>query len=115
MVHISALPPLDYLQAVVAAASLGSPPWRAFLRVTMPLISRGVLTGAIFSFIVSFDEVVLALFLRSPVFHTMPVQMYNSVTVEIDPTISAASSLMVVATTIVFVLPQLLRGRARRR
>lgn len=102
-------------QLLRAAASLGSPPWRAFVRVTMPLISRGILTGAIFSFIVSFDEVVLALFLRSPVFQTMPVQMYNSVTVEIDPTISAASSLMVVAVTIVFLLPQLLRGRPRRR
>ncbi|MBB2744040.1 UNVERIFIED_ORG: putative spermidine/putrescine transport system permease protein [Microbispora rosea subsp. rosea] len=102
-------------QLLRAASSLGSSPSRAFVRVTMPLISRGILTGAIFAFIVSFDEVVLALFLRSPVFQTMPVQMYNSVTVEIDPTISAASSLMVVAVTIIFLLPQLLRGRARRR
>jgi putative spermidine/putrescine transport system permease protein len=98
-----------------AAASLGSSPSRAFVRVTMPLISRGILTGGIFAFIVSFDEVVLALFLRSPLFQTMPVQMYNSVTVEIDPTISAASSLMVVAVTIIFLLPQLLRGRGGRR
>jgi len=98
-----------------AAASLGSSPGRAFVRVTMPLISRGILTGAIFAFIVSFDEVVLALFLRSPVFQTMPVQMYNSVTVEIDPTISAASSIMVVAVTVIFLLPPLLRGRGRRR
>ncbi|GAA0338692.1 ABC transporter permease [Actinoallomurus spadix] len=98
-----------------ASASLGASPWRSFVRVTMPLISRGILTGAIFAFIVSFDEVVIALFLRSPQFQTMPVQMYNSVTVEIDPTISAASSLMVVAVTIIFLVPQLLRGRARRR
>ncbi len=95
-----------------ASASLGASPLRSFVRVTMPLISRGILTGGIFAFIVSFDEVVIALFLRSPLFQTMPVQMYNSVTVEIDPTISAASSLMVVAVTIIFVLPQLLRGRA---
>ena len=95
-----------------ASASLGASPLTSFVRVTMPLISRGVLTGAIFAFIVSFDEVVIALFLRSPLFQTMPVQMYNSVTVEIDPTISAASSLMVVAVTIIFILPQLLRGRA---
>jgi len=98
-----------------ASASLGASPLTSFVRVTMPLISRGVLTGAIFAFIVSFDEVVIALFLRSPLFQTMPVQMYNSVTVEIDPTISAASSLMVVAVTIIFILPQLLRGRAGRR
>ncbi|PRY35692.1 ABC transporter permease [Umezawaea tangerina] len=98
-----------------ASASLGASPLRSFVRVTMPLISRGILTGAIFAFIVSFDEVVIALFLRSPLFQTMPVQMYNSVTVEIDPTISAASSLMVLAVTIIFILPQLLRGRAGRR
>jgi putative spermidine/putrescine transport system permease protein len=98
-----------------ASASLGASPLTSFVRVTMPLISRGILTGAIFAFIVSFDEVVIALFLRSPLFQTMPVQMYNSVTVEIDPTISAASSLMVVAVTIIFILPQLLRGRAGRR
>jgi putative spermidine/putrescine transport system permease protein len=98
-----------------ASASLGASPARTFVRVTMPLISRGILTGAIFAFIVSFDEVVIALFLRSPLFQTMPVQMYNSVTVEIDPTISAASSLMVVAVTFIFLLPQLLRGRRRRR
>ncbi|MCS7475854.1 ABC transporter permease [Umezawaea endophytica] len=95
-----------------ASASLGASPLTSFVRVTLPLISRGVLTGGIFAFIVSFDEVVIALFLRSPLFQTMPVQMYNSVTVEIDPTISAASSLMVVAVTIIFILPLLLRGRA---
>jgi len=98
-----------------ASASLGATPLRSFARVTMPLISRGILTGGIFAFIVSFDEVVIALFLRSPLFQTMPVQMYNSVTVEIDPTISAASSLMVVTVTVIFLLPQLLRGRGRRR
>lgn len=102
-------------QLLKASASLGAPPLRSFVRVTVPLISRGILTGAIFAFIVSFDEVVIALFLRSPLFQTLPVQMYNSVTVEIDPTISAASSLMVVAVTIIFLLPQLLRGRRRRR
>ncbi|MFS8198315.1 ABC transporter permease [Streptomyces sp. CWNU-52B] len=102
-------------QLLKASASLGASPLRSFVRVTMPLISRGILTGAIFAFIVSFDEVVIALFLRSPTFQTMPVQMYNSVTVEIDPTISAASSLMVVAVTVVFILPQLRRGRRGRR
>ncbi|MDQ0772076.1 putative spermidine/putrescine transport system permease protein [Streptomyces aurantiacus] len=102
-------------QLLKASASLGASPLRSFVRVTMPLISRGILTGAIFAFIVSFDEVVIALFLRSPTFQTMPVQMYNSVTVEIDPTISAASSLMVVAVTIIFILPQLRRGRRGRR
>jgi putative spermidine/putrescine transport system permease protein len=81
----------------------------------MPLISRGIVTGAIFAFVTSFDEVVIALFLRSPTFQTLPVQMYNSVTVEIDPTISAASSLIVVAVTIIFLVPQLLGARKKTR
>lgn len=98
-----------------ASASLGASPARTFARVTLPLISRGILTGAIFAFVTSFDEVVIALFLRSPTFQTLPVQMYNSVTVEIDPTIAASSSLVVVSVTVILVLPQLVRRRRARR
>jgi putative spermidine/putrescine transport system permease protein len=97
-----------------ASASLGGSPVRSFVRVTMPLISRGILTGAIFAFVTSFDEVVIALFIRSPTFQTLPVQMYNSVTVEIDPTIAASSSLIVVTVTIIFLMPQLFGAKKRR-
>ncbi|MGP3534698.1 ABC transporter permease [Microbacterium sp. RD1] len=97
----------------LASASLGAPPLRTFLRITMPLISRGIFTGAIFAFVTSFDEVVIALFLRSPTFQTLPVQMYNSVTVEIDPTIAASSSLVVVAVTAVFLLPLVVRRKKK--
>jgi putative spermidine/putrescine transport system permease protein len=96
-----------------ASASLGASPARTFLRVTMPLIGRGVTTGAIFAFVTSFDEVVIALFLHSASFQTLPVQMYNSVTAEIDPTISASSSVVVLAGTILVLLPQIVRRRAR--
>ncbi|CAN5308362.1 ABC transporter permease [soil metagenome] len=98
-----------------ASASLGASPIRSFLRVTMPLISRGIITGAIFAFVTSFDEVVIALFLRSPTFQTLPVQMYNSVTYELDPTISASSSLVVVVVTIIFLVPQLVGNRKKTR
>jgi putative spermidine/putrescine transport system permease protein len=98
-----------------ASASLGASPFRSFARVTLPLISRGVLTGAIFAFVTSFDEVVIALFLRSPTFQTLPVQMYNSVTFELDPTISASSSLVVVAVTIIFLVPLLIGNRKKTR
>jgi putative spermidine/putrescine transport system permease protein len=96
-----------------ASASLGAPPLRTFLRVTMPLISRGILTGAIFAFVTSFDEVVIALFLRSPTFQTLPVQMYNSVTVEVDPTIAAASSLVVTVITVICLVPQFVGRRKK--
>lgn len=98
-----------------ASASLGASPLRSFIRVTMPLISRGILTGAIFAFVTSFDEVVIALFLRSPTFQTLPVQMYNSVTYELDPTVSASSSLVVVVVTIIFLVPQLVGNRKKSR
>ena len=96
-----------------ASASLGSPPLRTFRRVTMPLISRGIVTGAIFAFVTSFDEVVIALFLRAPDFQTMPVQMYNSVTFELDPTIAAASSLVVIVVTATCFAVQILGSRSK--
>ena len=102
-------------QLLRAAASLGASPVRSFLRITAPLISRGILTGAIFAFVTSFDEVVIALFLHSPTFQTLPVQMYNSVTADIDPTISAASSLIVVIVTLLFLVPLIFRRPDRNR
>lgn len=100
-------------QLLRASGSLGATPWRSFLTITMPLISRGIVTGAVFAFVTSFDEVVVALFLRSPSFQTLPVQMYNSVTVEIDPTIAAASSIIVVIVTLIFLVPQLVTPKKR--
>lgn len=89
-----------------ASASLGASPLRTFWTVTMPLVRRGIVTGAVFAFVTSFDEVVIALFLRSPTFQTLPVQMYNSVTVQVDPTIAAASSVVVVAVTVLCLAAQ---------
>ena len=97
-----------------ASASLGATPVRTFIRITAPLISRGIVTGAIFAFVTSFDEVVIAVFIHSPTFQTLPVQMYNSVTAEIDPTISAASSLIVVVVALLFLAPLAFRRRKGR-
>jgi putative spermidine/putrescine transport system permease protein len=97
-----------------AAASLGASPRRAFTTVTLPLISRGVATGAVLAFVTSFDEVVIALFIRAPDFQTLPVQMYNSVTVEIDPTVAASSSLIVTTVSIVLLVGMVV-GFTRRR
>lgn len=96
-----------------ASASLGAPPARTFLRVTMPLIRRGIVTGAVFAFVTSFDEVVIALFLRSPTFQTLPVQMYNSATYEVDPTIAAASSLVATVVTVLCLVLLLVGSRKK--
>lgn len=97
----------------LAAASLGAPFLTRLRRVTLPLVLPGVLSGAVFAFVTSFDEVVVALYLQSPQTRTLPVRMYTSVTSETDPTIAAASSVVIVVTTLVILLPQLLRGRDR--
>lgn len=90
-----------------ASASLGADPLTTFRRVTLPLLMPGVLSGFIFAFVSSFEEVVIALFLQTPDLRTLPVQMYNSITLQIDPTIAAASSLIVVTTTALLLIAQL--------
>ncbi|MFG1610584.1 ABC transporter permease subunit [Actinoplanes sp. NPDC049265] len=96
------------------AAVLGASPSSAFRRVTLPLVLPGILSGAVLAFVTSLDEVVIALFLQAPGAITLPVQMFNSVTVQIDPTISAASSLMVVLVSVPILFAQL-RGPAQKR
>ena len=68
-----------------AAANLGAGPVATLTQVTLPLIMPGVLAGAVFAFIGSFDEVVLSVFLSSPSLQTLPVMMFNAVTRELDP------------------------------
>jgi putative spermidine/putrescine transport system permease protein len=97
------------------AASLGATPVSAFRRVTLPLVLPGILSGAVLAFVTSLDEVVIALFLQAPGAITLPVQMFNSVTVQIDPTISAASSLMVVLVSVPVLLAQVVGARRGRR
>jgi len=93
----------------IASASLGASMLTTFRRITVPLLAPGVLSGFVFAFVTSFDEIVVALFLQTPDIRTLPVQMYDAITLEIDPTIAAASSLIVVVTTIILLLPQLAR------
>ena len=94
-----------------AAAGLGAPPWSVFRRVTLPLALPGIASGAVLAFVSSLDEVVVALFLQAPGAITLPVQMFSSVTVQIDPTISAASSLMVVGVSVPILLAQVAGAR----
>lgn len=93
----------------LAAQNLGANPLTTFRRVTLPLILPGVLSGALFAFITSFDEVVVALFIQSPDVRTLPVQMFTSVTREVDPTIAAASTMILVLTTALLTLFALAR------
>lgn len=102
----------------LAAASLGASPGSTFMRVTLPIILPGVLGGAAFAFVTSLDEVVMALFLSDPMKRTIPVKMFQTIE-DIDPTIAAASVVILTATTIMiviaFVATQSSRKRTQRR
>lgn len=87
-----------------AASSLGANEWHVLRRVTLPLLLPGILTGLVLAFVASIDEVVISLFLYSPGFETLPVHMYRAIVFGIDPTIAAASTLLIVVTTLALTL-----------
>ena len=99
-----------------AGASLGAGAWSRFRRIVLPLIAPSVLSGALFAFITSFDEVLVSLFLQSPFLRTLPLKMFSSIQDQIDPTIAAAASLIfIVATAIVLLnaIPRKKKGARR--
>jgi len=97
-----------------AAMNLGANRLRTFWRVTLPIIRPGVISAAIFAFIVSFDEVIIAMFLSSPTTATLPKQMWDGIRQEIDPTIAAVSTLVIVGSVALLLLAEVLRGQAQR-
>jgi putative spermidine/putrescine transport system permease protein len=96
----------------LAAANLGATPARSFFRITLPIIFPGVLAGAIFSFITSWDEVVVAIFLTSARFRTLPVRMWEQVRQVVDPTVAAVATTLLVVTTALLLLLLVVRRQA---
>lgn len=80
-----------------AARNLGAGWWRTFFLVTLPLIRPGLLAGAMISFIISFDELVVTLFLAGPGLETVPVRIYSYIEFNTDPTVSAISATLIAA------------------
>lgn len=99
---------------VRAAASMGANPVTTFFKVQMPLIVPGVVSGALFAFITSFDEVVVVLFLGSAGQKTLPWQMFTGLREQISPTILAVASLMVAISIALLTVLELLRRRSER-
>jgi putative spermidine/putrescine transport system permease protein len=97
-----------------AALSLGATPGGTFFQVTLPLIRPGVLVGALFAFITSFDELVVALFLSGSGAITLPRRMWDDLRFQIDPTIAAVSTLTIVLTAALLAGAHLLRRRSER-
>ena len=97
-----------------AAASLGAPPVTTFRRVTLPLILPGVLSGAVFAFAASFDEVVVALLLAGPGQRTLPRQMFAGINDNISLTITAAATMLIAVSLVLMVAVGQLRRRSER-
>jgi len=97
-----------------AAASLGANPITTFFKVQMPLIVPGVVSGALFAFITSFDEVVVVLFMGSARQKTLPWQMFTGLREQISPTILAVATIMVVISIVLLTVLEVLRRRSER-
>jgi putative spermidine/putrescine transport system permease protein len=97
-----------------AAASLGASPIRTFRLVSLPLILPGVISGALFAFVMSFDEVVVVLFVASYDQRTIPLQMWNGIREQISPTILSVATILVVFSITQLTVIELLRRRSER-
>ena len=97
-----------------AAASLGSNPVNTFRKITLPLIMPGVISGALFAFVTSFDEVIVVLFLAGLENTTIPIQMWVGLREQLSPTILAVATCLIIMSTLILVSAELLRRRSDR-
>ena len=97
-----------------AAANLGATPTRTFFKVIVPLILPGVVSGALFAFITSFDEVIVIQFVGSYEQRTIPWQMFSGIREQISPTILAVATLLVCISILLLFSVELLRRRGER-
>jgi putative spermidine/putrescine transport system permease protein len=97
-----------------AAANLGADPVRTFFKVIVPLILPGVISGALFAFITSFDEVVIILFVGSVDQRTIPWQMFSGIRENISPTILAVATLLILFSITLLTTIEFLRRRSEK-
>jgi putative spermidine/putrescine transport system permease protein len=97
-----------------AGSGLGAAGHTVFFKVVMPLILPGVVSGALFAFVTSFDEVVVVYFIGSAELRTLPRQMFSGIREMISPTITAAATVLVILSTLMLIAVELLRRRSER-
>lgn len=97
-----------------AAASLGAPPLTAFFRVTMPLIAPGLISGGLFAFATSFDEVIVVLFIGGPGQRTLPREIFDGIREHVTPAITAVATLLILFATALMATMEALRRRNER-
>ena len=97
-----------------AAASLGADRLTTFRTVTLPLILPGILSGLLFAFVTSFDEIIVALFITNPYLKTLPVQIFTSITRDADPTVAAVGTIVFLATSLLIAAGLIVGAKPRR-
>ena len=97
-----------------AAASLGASPRTVFFKIMLPLVTPGVVSGELFAFITSFDEVVVAIFIAGPEQRTIPLQMWGGIREQISPTILAVATILVAISIMLLTVLELLRRRSEK-
>lgn len=97
-----------------AAQNMGAGPVTTFFKVQLPLITPGVVSGALFAFVTSFDEVVVVLFVGSHEQQTIPRQMWNGIREQISPSILAVATILVIFSICLLTVVELLRRRSER-
>jgi putative spermidine/putrescine transport system permease protein len=97
-----------------AGSSLGASPATVFFKITLPQILPGVISGALFAFVTSFDEVIVALFIAGSEQYTLPRQMFAGIREKYNPTIAAVATMMIVVSVLLLVTVELLRRRSER-
>ena len=98
-----------------AALNLGASRFQTFMKITFPIIRPGILTGAIFAFMIAFDEVVIALFICGSTAVTLPKKMWDVIRYEIEPMLPAISTLLLLLAALILVLTGVLQKRMARR
>lgn len=93
-----------------AAAGLGASRTVIFRRIVLPLIAPGIMSAALFSFLASFDELIISLFLSGISSETLPVRIWNSLRMEVEPTIAAVSAFLIVVTAAVLGIDAMTRS-----
>lgn len=99
----------------LAARSLGAGYFHTLWHITLPVIRPAILGGAAFAFLISFDELVIAIFVGGPAATTLPKRMWDSIRFEIDPTLTAISTLLVVVAILTLISAEILRRSVARR
>jgi ABC-type spermidine/putrescine transport system permease subunit II len=97
-----------------ASTSLGANKLRTFYHVTFPLIRPGIMTGSLFAFLISFEELVISMWVSGSRY-TLPVKMWMDVRLEINPTLAAVSSLLIVFSIVIFLSIYVIRRRTERK